>query len=73
MSTFKSSVPLRPIGLIAAVGLGGGHQPLRVVPSSSSHDATSVFGLRLAAASTVVAHAEIVAHLVCHGGSHTHS
>ncbi|KAF3838100.1 hypothetical protein F7725_009868 [Dissostichus mawsoni] len=40
---------------------------------SSSHDAASVLGLGLAAACTVVAHAEVMTHLVCDGGSYTHS
>lgn len=44
-----------------------------IVPSGSSHDAASVFGPGLAAASDVVAHTKVVAHLMCHGCRDTHS
>lgn len=67
--SFKPSGVLSPVSLIICLVMG----QLCVVPCSSGHDAASVFGPRLAAACTVMAHAEVVAHLVCHGGGDTHS
>lgn len=43
------------------------------VPGGSGHDAASVLGLRLAAAFAVMAHAEVVAYLVRHGGGYADS
>lgn len=43
-----------------------------LVPSGSRHDAASVVSAGLAAVVHVVAHAKVVAHLVRHGGCHTH-
>lgn len=44
-----------------------------ILPSSSSHDTTSILCSRLTAACTVMVHTEVVAHLVGHGGGHANS